>query len=185
MPAYNFQKQFVPMILDGTKTHTIRKRRKHPTKVGDILWLYTGMRTKECKLTAVAPCVRVEPIVIWPFGTMIEINNELYRVGGRAREIALADGFEGTASFYEFFQRYKRDRLDDFEIIWWNPKELLDVYDKSRQVAKDVARVVKYLYWDAPKTMLIDDPFESREGAEDEFNTKIEAITDWELWRKR
>ncbi len=49
MPAYSFKERFVPFILDGTKTQTVRSRRRHPAKPGDTLYLYSGLRTKYCK----------------------------------------------------------------------------------------------------------------------------------------
>lgn len=121
MPAYSFQKQFVQMILDKSKTHTIRRRRKRPTKPRDMLMLYTAMRTKSCKLIAVTRCVKVEPLVIWvsirklstSFGTGFFENKKV-------REIALSDGFDSVDDFFDFFKQYKSDTLDDFEIIHWD-----------------------------------------------------------------
>ncbi len=49
MPAYSFKEQFVPMVLNGSKPHTLRNYRKNRAKVGDKLYLYFGMRTKWCK----------------------------------------------------------------------------------------------------------------------------------------
>lgn len=49
MPSLNFQKQFVPLIESGEKRQTIRLKRKNPIKVGDNLYLFTGLRTKNCK----------------------------------------------------------------------------------------------------------------------------------------
>ena len=65
MPAYNFQRQFVGPILALEKPHTIRPERKNPTEVGDALYLYTGMRTKQCKLIATTPCIDVKWIGIY------------------------------------------------------------------------------------------------------------------------
>jgi hypothetical protein len=128
MPAYNFQKQFVPMILDGSKHHTIRRRRKRATIVGDMLMLYTGMRTKQCLLIAVTECVKIEPVMILPF------RMEMSYVRGynvqplnveEINQLAKADGFEDTHDFFYFFRRYKLEVLDDFEIIHWNVKDMI------------------------------------------------------------
>lgn len=64
MPAYNFQKRFVPMILSGRKFHTVRRRRKNPTKEGDWLYLYSGMRTKQCKQICATRVVQIDPILL-------------------------------------------------------------------------------------------------------------------------
>lgn len=50
MGLYNFQSRFVPFIIAGKKTHTIRAIRVHPDKPGNTLYLYTGLRTKKAKL---------------------------------------------------------------------------------------------------------------------------------------
>lgn len=62
MGLYNFQKRFVPYLLDGTKTHTIRGVRAHPDKPGNTIHLYTGLRQKSARLLFRAPCVRVDEI---------------------------------------------------------------------------------------------------------------------------
>lgn len=49
MALLNFQKQFADLIEAGTKRQTIRAARKYPIKVGDKLYLYTGLRTKYCR----------------------------------------------------------------------------------------------------------------------------------------
>jgi hypothetical protein len=64
MGLYNFQPRFVPLILRGEKTHTIRAVRVHPDKPGDTLHLYTGLRTKKAKLLMRVPCVKIEEIEI-------------------------------------------------------------------------------------------------------------------------
>lgn len=64
MGLYNFKEQFVPFILSGAKTHTIRAVRRHPDKPGNTLYLYTGLRTKKAKLLMCVDCVKVERIEI-------------------------------------------------------------------------------------------------------------------------
>lgn len=46
MPILNFT-MFVDKVISGEKRQTIRKLRKRPFKVGDKLYLYAGLRTKE------------------------------------------------------------------------------------------------------------------------------------------
>ena len=64
MGLYNFQQRFVPFILAGAKTHTIRATRVHPDAPGKILHLYTGLRHKGARLLMRVPCVKVERIEI-------------------------------------------------------------------------------------------------------------------------
>jgi hypothetical protein len=61
MGLYNFQPRFVPYILDGTKTHTIRAERGgHNDMPGNTMHLYTGLRHKGARLLMRVPCVKVE-----------------------------------------------------------------------------------------------------------------------------
>lgn len=123
MPAYNFMQIWEPKILDRSKFTTIRRRRKRQTRPGDVLALYVGQRTKSCRLVGRAPCVKVTPIVIYPFEMNLKLEGALMTVG-KSLEVARRDGFKDLASFYEFFQRYERAALEDFEIIQWDPRKL-------------------------------------------------------------
>lgn len=62
MPSLNFQPQFVPFVEEESKLHSIRAKRKRPWKVGDKLYLYTGLRHKGARLIRKATCVKVEEI---------------------------------------------------------------------------------------------------------------------------
>lgn len=64
MPAYNFKAMFAEAVESGRKPCTIRKRRKRPTKPGETLYLYTGMRTKECRKLREEECLAVVPVRI-------------------------------------------------------------------------------------------------------------------------
>lgn len=50
----------MPLIESGMKSMTIRKDRANPIKTGDKLFLYTGMRTKDCNQIANAECINVK-----------------------------------------------------------------------------------------------------------------------------
>lgn len=64
MPALNFKSQFVPKIVALEKNSTIRGKRKNPIKVGDVIKMYTGMRTKGCMLIGTAICSNITPVLI-------------------------------------------------------------------------------------------------------------------------
>jgi hypothetical protein len=115
---YNFQPHFVPFILDGRKTHTIRAERVHPDKPGNTLHLYTGLRTKKATLLMRAPCVRVERIVItllMPTEAIVFIeDHELDKSESEA--LARRDGFYNLAEMAGFWH----DRLPFVgNIIHW------------------------------------------------------------------
>lgn len=64
MVAYSFQDRFREPIFAGTKRQTIRAERKRHARVGEELQLYTGMRTRHCKLIGRATCEIASPITI-------------------------------------------------------------------------------------------------------------------------
>ncbi len=109
MPAYNFKKQFAAAVESGTKTTTIRPPRKRTTRVGDILYLYTGQRTKQCRKLGEAECISVSPIdILW---SDMEEKSAMVRLNeGPAHLIELillahADGFSCVSEFLWFFIR--------------------------------------------------------------------------------
>lgn len=69
MVAYSFKAQFAAPILAGTKRQTIRATRKRHACSGETLQLFTGMRTRFCRLIGTATCSAVFPItMIFPNG---------------------------------------------------------------------------------------------------------------------
>lgn len=129
MGLYNFEQRFVPFILSGAKTHTIRAVRAHPDKPGNMLHLYTGLRHPGARLLMRVPCVRVEPI--WftaasnhydyrnPF-LLIQINgHELSR--DEVEALAKRDGFGNMAEMLEFWNG--RLPFSGHIIHWQAPKK--------------------------------------------------------------
>lgn len=101
MVAYNFKAQFADDVESGKKRRTIRaKRRANP---GDPLQLYTGMRTKKCRKLRDAVCTAVHEIAVENGGDWISVHLDDERLSAaRAREIAIADGFETLSAFVDF-----------------------------------------------------------------------------------
>lgn len=119
MPAYNFQERWARKIEDGEKPHTIRKRRKRPTVIGDKLFLYTGMRTKECRLLKETVCAQIMPIDI--FADTVSVNGEV--LNKRDLDLlAYSDGFDSVGEFFEFFGKtYGLPCVGQLEIVFWKP----------------------------------------------------------------
>ena len=111
MVAYNFKSQFSTQVEDGTKKQTIRQRgKKKPPNVGDELQLYTGMRTKNCRLLRRSKCTSVEVIEILSLFIAVLIgtpSGDTYyyiRLTDSAMEkYAKDDGFESVDAFFNFF----------------------------------------------------------------------------------
>lgn len=121
MGAYNFQKRFVPFIRNGSKRHTIRAKRAHADKPGNTLHLYTGMRTKSCRLLGRSVCVKVEEIVISAahqvFVDGVELNAD------EKNALAFCDGFRarGMEHAFEEMMAFWNGRLPfTGDILHWS-----------------------------------------------------------------
>jgi hypothetical protein len=71
MPAYSFKERFIPLIKSGEKRQTIRRIRKYPVRPGDSLYLYYGLRTKNCRLIMETTCQATEKIRIGKNGSVL------------------------------------------------------------------------------------------------------------------
>lgn len=129
MPAYSFQGQFVPYVKEGSKTQTIRKKRKYQAKAGDTVYLYFAMRTKWCKKIGEGKCTGTDDINISLSGS-IRINGKLL-TREQCDMLAWNDGFrpEGTsigqyAGSHALMIRWWRQTHElpfRGDIIYWNP----------------------------------------------------------------
>jgi hypothetical protein len=104
MPALNFKAQFVELILSGEKCQTIRKHRVKEINAGDKLYLYTGMRTKNCKKIAEAICTEAY------YTHVSEAISENY---------AQRDGFKNAKECIDFFKKQYGDLPLDMRLIRW------------------------------------------------------------------
>lgn len=132
MVAYSFQKRFAEPILAGTKRQTIRADRRRHARPGEQLQLYTGMRTKHCRLILRATCESITPVRLRlhrAFGPMTFIVGDRLLSVDEMEEFAQADGFgaEGygvldMTSFW-FEQHGKGAEKIDFRgvLIRWCP----------------------------------------------------------------
>ena len=64
MAILNFHKRFAEKVEAGTKQQTIRGFRKYPIQVGDKLYLYTGLRSKDARKLREGECLRNRVIKI-------------------------------------------------------------------------------------------------------------------------
>lgn len=127
MGLYGFKKQFVPFILSGEKTHTIRARRANPDKPGNTLHLYTGLRQKGARLLMRVPCVKVEEIEIRETGHRYsaKLTDVAIRIDGVELDqgemelLARRDGFVSLASMMRFWQEPKNRLPFRGHIIHW------------------------------------------------------------------
>jgi len=97
MPALNFQKQFTDAVESGKKCQTIRAYRKvRDPKVGDTLYLYTGMRTKQCRKLGEVECTSVEHVKIGRYCASMSHKDDFAQADGFDTYGAMLDWFEQT-----------------------------------------------------------------------------------------
>jgi hypothetical protein len=103
MGLYEFQKRFVPLILDGRKTHTIRGERKYPDKPGNTLYLYHGLRRKGARLLLRVACVKIEEIVITDTPLPRIVIDGILLEKDEEETLARRDGFENFEDMMRFW----------------------------------------------------------------------------------
>ncbi len=136
MPAWNFKTRFADLVVSGAKVHTIRAPRKDGRlpKVGDPAYLYTGMRTRECRLLRVAKVEAVTDIAIFPTSGRIYIkrgslnhrSGEGFLTEAENNRLARLDGFDGELEFFNWFEEYHGETFFAHLIEWAKaPADLL------------------------------------------------------------
>jgi hypothetical protein len=116
-----FHSRFVPMVLDGSKQHTIRAERKIAPKVGEICHCYTGLRTKGARLLGRWPCVKVE-----------EVN--IYAEAGGTLGVTITAGRHGN-------------RIDDWRQLSMDERNALAWVDGFRSSGRRKAFAEMSAYW--------------------------------------
>ena len=110
MPAYNFKKQFAPLVESGEKRQTIRQAARGACR-GATAYLYTGQRTKSCRKLGEGTITDVLPIEIGrhacgePYACITECDGKQTHLAHRDLDmLAKADGFKNGAEFVEWFE---------------------------------------------------------------------------------
>lgn len=104
MVAYSFQRRFADPILAGTKCQTIRGPRRRHARPGEEMQLYTGMRTRQCRLITRAKCFSVHDIELFVYSAcLIDVAVDSVPFDGSMNDFAIADGFTGLADMWDFW----------------------------------------------------------------------------------
>lgn len=126
MPAYNFLKCYAADVESGKKRCTIRRKgkRKPPVK-GDEIKLFTGQRTKFCRLLGKGICTAVTPVIITNINGQPEFftgvaNEWIEAPADEVEKLALADGFESAEKFFAFFLSDTSEFIG--HLIEWEPQ---------------------------------------------------------------
>lgn len=107
MPIINCQPRFAKLIVEELKIQTIRKERKIPIKVGDKLFLYTGLRTKNAKKFAEAECVEIINVIIRDKDVLFLTRYKHWRefLPVMLNEFAKSDGFKDFDEMKTWFSK--------------------------------------------------------------------------------
>ena len=123
-PLLGFQAQFADVVESGEKTQTIRAYRKdkRDPKPGDTLYLYTGLRTKQCRKLGEAIAESVEVIGI---GEAMFCEDEspieivpLVLLPREAHDLAIRDGFSDLDEMLSFFDKTHDLPFEGLLIRW-------------------------------------------------------------------
>jgi hypothetical protein len=129
MPALNFKAEFAAAVEAGDKRQSVRAPRKDGRphcKPGDVLSLYTGMRTRQCRLLGKARVTRIDRIKIE--ATCMELNGRpLFSIlhdrnaPMTDNEFAEADGFESFMDMANWFDQVHGLPFQGVVIHWDHP----------------------------------------------------------------
>lgn len=135
MVAYSFHPMFSEPVATLVKRQTVRGNRKRHARPGELIQLYTGMRTRQCRklLTPDPVCLDVRHIEIvidagWPFLlSSIAIEGVPLSLG-EMEAFAWDDGFrassDGEAALFQMGQFWlSKHGVGTFEgvVIRWEP----------------------------------------------------------------
>lgn len=131
MPSLNFKDCFAEDVEYGIKRQSIRAPRKDGrahAKVGDTLKLYTGQRTKDCRLLGEATVTRIAKVVIEATGMKLDgrylpatlISRD--QVEPTDGEFAQADGFADFVEMRDFFEELHGLPFEGVVIYWSEPR---------------------------------------------------------------
>lgn len=106
-----FKKRFVNPINIGTKDHTVRNRRKNRPKVGEILHMYTALRTKHCELITnkhILQAVQEVDIAVGKYSSRkafwVSIRVDKKELSAKKmEEFFIRDGFKNHDDFCEYW----------------------------------------------------------------------------------
>lgn len=133
MPALGFQKQFVEAVENGLdliagrplrhpgvqpKIQTIRALRKRPFANDDRLFLYYGLRTKQCRKIGEATATAVHHIEIEAgIGRAVFVDREILPIR-KIQELAKANGFADARSMVDWFEKTHGPHFEGQLIQW-------------------------------------------------------------------
>jgi hypothetical protein len=132
MVAYSFKRRFVHPIEIGRKPHTLRGPRRRHARVGEVVQLYEGMRTRYCRLIAAPLCEKFHGVYLkfstyqafYFFDVVEQVPGEWKRIGDLRPiddpdRFAYSDGFDDIDDMGRFWRDvHSLTSWDGFLIGW-------------------------------------------------------------------
>lgn len=129
-----FKKQFEPFVLEGSKTHTIRRVKKVPPKVGETCHCYGDVRRRTMHLLGRWPCIAIDAITISPVMIGVDVVTLEVCINGEdlsrdeTETLFFRDGFRNvspghtsTAMASDFWRdSFKDGRAFHGQMIHWD-----------------------------------------------------------------
>jgi hypothetical protein len=105
MVAYSFKARFAAPIQSGVKRQTLRNDRKRHALEGETLQLYTGMRTRSCKLIGLAICLAISRVRLDFVHRRVEFleTGTAYTELENTDQFAVSDGFADWRDMENFW----------------------------------------------------------------------------------
>ena len=130
MTSLSYRPWLAPKVLNGSKPHTIRVKRKRPIRAGDLIQHFTGMRTTACKRLGESLCTGAyeitidvkERAVFVPQGFVDQLRQDgLFPpvVSYDADDLARMDGFDSLDAFLDFFRPAAVDGPLVGDLYYW------------------------------------------------------------------
>jgi len=110
MPSISYSKEnikthgFKNKIIQGMKIHTIRRYRKRPFQIGDILFHYENWRSPKVEMFYENKCLYLADFIFEFIGDKgrIKVNDKII-FGWDWYGIAINDGFDDFQQFKDYF----------------------------------------------------------------------------------
>lgn len=119
MVAYSFKKRFADAVESGAKSQTIRAPRKRHARPGELVQLYTGMRTKQCRRLGYDVCKDVLAIDLdFSSDTITLEDSSVIKRRSQLDELAQRDGF---ADWDEMKSFWPNATFFSGVLIMWEP----------------------------------------------------------------
>jgi hypothetical protein len=109
MPSFGFKHQFAELVETGAKCQTIRTRRKHMPRIGQIAYCFENLRRKNCRRLGGWTIKSVLEVWIYWDHINIQISDTVCQIETISLPIALdlfaqMDGFKDWKEMSEFFK---------------------------------------------------------------------------------